>query len=262
VRNNILFRVTINGHPATVLLDNGADRTLIDRSFAQRVGIGLRPSNRRVVTSALTEVATATTDAVTIEAARSFRAEGAMVALDLRPVERALGKPIDAVLGSDVLDHFALLIDPRARQLSFHQGGSAKPMTGTTSLQIGPGSTVAAELNEQKVGLRIDLGYSGVIRLSKSAWQRVIPAGAPTRDGSQTSADGTTCATQIGEAALRIGSVRIDRVPVDSGYVPAGKADGLLGNGFLSRGPFILDQKGRQLLLLPRQQRPDGPRRP
>ncbi|KTF68261.1 aspartyl protease family protein [Sphingomonas sp. HT-1] len=252
-RNNILFQATINGRPATVLLDNGADQTLVDRGFAERAGIGLRASARRVVTSAMTQVATATTDPVTLEATRSFRVHGAMVALDLRPVEKALGRQVDAVLGSDVLDHFAVLIDPRSRRLSFHQGGSAKPMPGTTVLPIAAGSIVAAELNEQKVGLRIDLGYSGVIRLSDAAWRRVVPAGSPTRDGSQTSADGTTRATRVGQAALRMGTVRIERVPVDSGYVPEGKASGLLGNGFLSRGPFILDLKGRQLLLLPQQ---------
>lgn len=257
-RNNILFAATINGRSATFLLDNGAERTLIDRGFAQRAGIKLRASSLRALTAALTQVATATTDPVTIEASRSFSVKGPMVAVDLRPISTALGQQVDAVLGSDVLEHFGVFIDPDSKRLSFHMGGSARPTAGTVALPIAEGSIVTAEISGQKLGLRIDLGYSGVVRLSDAAWRRVVPAGSPTRSGSQISADGITRATRMGDAALRIGSVRINRVSVDSGYVPAGAADGLLGNGFLSRGAIILDLKGQQLLLLPRQQPAGG----
>lgn len=260
-RNYILFSAAINGHPATFLLDNGADRTLIDQGFAQRSGIGSRPTEHRWVTSAFTRVAAATTDEVTLEAARTFRVTGPMVAIDLRPIATGLGRPVDAVLGSDVLDHFAVTILPDRKRLLFHPGGSAAPTTGTIKVPIADDSIVAAELNGQQVRLKLDLGYNGVVRLSDSAWQRVVPAGSPTRKGSQTTADGTTRETRIVDAALRLGTVRLNGIPLDSGYVPAGPAEGLLGNGFLSRGAIVLDLKGRQLLLLPRQP-PAGARAP
>lgn len=41
VNNNVIFKARINGQPATILLDNGTVKTLVDRGFATRAGITL-----------------------------------------------------------------------------------------------------------------------------------------------------------------------------------------------------------------------------
>lgn len=253
VQGCILFFATINGRPVTMLLDNGAARTVIDTGFARKAGIGTRPLKGGVFTSAGTLIDVGATDAVELVVPRGFRVAGPMMSADLRPVTTALGRPVDAVLGSDVLGQFAVLVDPNNRRLAFYHGGATTATGGTVAVPIADGTIVAAELNGQKVGLRIDLGSTGTVSLSDAAWRRVIPAGSPIRGGENTSVDGVTRRTRFAEAALRIGPVRIDRAWVGNGYVPTRNADGLLGNGFLSRGPILLDLKGRQLLLLPRQ---------
>jgi predicted aspartyl protease len=249
----ILFPATINGRAATVLLDNGADRTLIDRRAAPRLAVTMRDRGPAAVTSAMTMIETVATDAVTIEAPRAFRVEGPMVAADLSPIARALGRPVDVVLGRDVLGEVAVMIDPAAKRMAFHTGGSARAEAGTISVPVDDAAMVSATLNGKPVRLKLDLGFNGVVRLSDTAWRRVVPAGASTGTGSQTTADGRTRTTRTAFAALRVAAADVPRAPVLNGYVPAGNADGLLGNGFLSRGPIILDLKGRQLLLLPPQ---------
>ena len=66
--------------------------------------------------------------------------------------------------------------------------------------------------------------------------------------GSQVTADGITRATRAARADFRMGTVTAKSVPIDSGYAQDG-ADGLLGNGFLSRGDTILDVQRGQLIL-------------
>lgn len=44
VRGVILVQATLFGQPATVLLDNGTDRTVVDAGLARRAGIELRDS--------------------------------------------------------------------------------------------------------------------------------------------------------------------------------------------------------------------------
>lgn len=252
---HILFSAAINGKAVTVLLDNGADRTLIDRGTASRLALKIRGNGLAAVTSAMTTIETMATETVTIEIPRALRVEGPMVASNLAPIARALGRPVDVVLGYEVLDEVAVMIDPSAKRMAFHTGASARPEAGTTRVPIDDGGMVSATLNGASVRLKLDLGFNGVVRLSENAWRRSVRDGAPTGTGSQTTADGRTRMTSSVLAALRIGAVNVPRATVLDCYVPAGNADGLLGTGFLARGPIILDLKGRQLLLLPPQAR-------
>lgn len=203
-RNTITFAAVMNGRAVTVLLDNGADRTLIDRTFAMRAGVAVRGPTSRALTGALTQIETVATDPVVIEVDRAFRVAGPMVAMDLSPVARALGRSIDVVMGRDVLDEFSVMIDPVARHLYFDLGGRVQAGPGTTVLPIGEDMTVAAQLDGQRVVLKLDLGSNGVIRLSDAAWARVVPTGTPTSEGSQTTADGMTRVTKRAGSAFSI----------------------------------------------------------
>ena len=252
VKGDILFQATVNGRPASVLLDNGTERTLVDAGFAQRLGIGLRAFTGQAVTGASTRLAMSGTDTVTMEAPHAFTIKGPLVAIDLTPMSTALGRRVDAVLGADMLDHFAVMIQPGKRLLSLAASGNITGQAGTVVVPLIEGNLIEAEINGQPVRLRVDLGFNGVIRLTDAAWQRAFPAGS-TGAGSQTTADGVTRITRSGRAELRIGDVRARNVAVDSGYAPDGASQGLLGNGFLSRGTSVLDVKKKQLMLVPRQ---------
>jgi predicted aspartyl protease len=252
VRGDILFQATINGRPATVLLDNGTARTVIDAGFARTAGIALSGSASRAVTGAATRMETQATDRVTLAAAHAFTITGSLVALDLKPMSAALGREVDAVLGGDMLDNFAVMIQPAKRTVSLAPSGSISVGADAIVVPIIDGNVVEAELNGQPVRLKVDLGFNGAIRLTNAAWQSTFAAGSVSTPGSQTTADGVTHVTQAARAELRIGRIRLRDVPTDSGYSSDG-ADGLLGNGFLLRGTSVLDVKKRQLMLVPRQ---------
>lgn len=249
-RGIILFRATVNGLPATVMLDNGTGRTLIDTGFARRAGIGLHAAGSRAVTGAASRLATSGTDPVTLAAEHAFVLKGPVAAIDLGPVSAALGTPVDAVLGMDVLDHAAVMIQPAKRQLSLAASGSIGGGVGV-DLPIVDGNGIAAEVNGRTVKLKLDLGSAGAIRLTDVAWHRVLPSGAPTESSDMTSADGVTRSTLRGRAPVRFGRLSAQNVAIDSGYVATGGMDGLIGTRFLTSMTVLIDWGKARLSFYP-----------
>jgi predicted aspartyl protease len=253
VRGEILFQATVNGRPATVLLDNGTDRTVIDTSFARRNGIELRDASARAVTGAGTSRATRIADNVTLAAPHAFSVAGSLTALDLQPMAEALGRRVDVILGADMLDHFAIMIQPAKRLLSLAPSGSITAGDEGIVVPLLDGNKVEAEIDDHKVRLKVDLGFNGVVRLTDAAWRQAFPNIEAGVAGSQTTADGAVRATRSARAALRLGRVLARAVPIDSGHVADGSYDGLLGTGFLARGTTVLDRKMGRLTLVAHQ---------
>ena len=253
----ILFQAMINGQPATVLLDNGADRTTLDVNFVRRLGVTLRPLSGQAVTGSAARLMMSGTGSVTFEAPSAFVITGPLVAIDLKPVSTALSRRVDAVLGRDMLDNFAIMIEPNRRKLSLVPSGG---IAGGTSSMVVPldGASIDAEINGKAVKLKIDLGFSGAVRLTDAAWKRVVPYGGPNFAGSQTTADGIERQTSALKADLLLGRLVARGIIVHSGYEPADAVDGILGQEFLSRGTFVVDVGKHQLLLVAQQRQSAG----
>jgi len=110
---------------------------------------------------------------------------------------------------------------------------------------------VDAILNGKEVRLKIDFGFNGVIRLTNTAWSRVFSTNGSFVTGSQTTADGTIKVTRKTQAELRIGKVTDRSTPIDSDYVSGHGEDGILGNGFFSRGETVLNVSKGELIFTP-----------
>jgi predicted aspartyl protease len=247
VKGVILLQAVVLGQPATVLLDNGTERTVVDSGFAQRAGIGLQNSDLGASTG-LSRLSVRLAKGATLTLPHTLTAQGQMPAIDLTPMSAALGRPIAAVIGGDLLDRVAVMVRPGKRQVTIVASGGITPGAGAVVIPFEKRNQVKAEINGKPVHLKVDLGSSGVIRLNDAAFERVSAAGVVLSSGSQTSADGATRATRMIKADLRIGSITARSAPIGSGYEQPG-ADGLLGNGFFSQADTILDVQKGQLIV-------------
>lgn len=249
-RGEILFQATINGQPATVLLDNDSQPTLIDQDFARKAGIRLGEATGNISTGT-GRLSSRSTEAVRLDVPHMVTVEGELLATDLGPMSAAMGRPIAAVLGGDVLDRVAVMVRPDTHRLSIIGSGGITASAGAIVVPLKAGNHMDALVNGQAVDLEVDFGFSVAVRLTDAAWRRIFPAGGAAETGTQTTADGVVRATEVARAGLRIGGASARTVPIDNGYTASGGADGLLGNGFFSRGVTILDVQQKQLILIP-----------
>jgi predicted aspartyl protease len=98
VDDSFLVDARVNGFPAVLLLDTGAEHSLLDRNFAQR--LGLRP------------VAEASLE-------RPYSSEKLRLTDDLTAGSGALEVHIDGVLGNDFLCKFRVTLDYSAGSVTF-----------------------------------------------------------------------------------------------------------------------------------------------
>ena len=155
------------GHPATVLLDNGTDRTVADAGFAQRAGIALRNSSLAASTGQ-SRFAVQLVEEASLTLPHTLTAQGEIPAIDLARMSRALGRPIAPVIGGDLLNRVAVMVRPSKQRLAIVGSGGITPGAGAAVIPVENGNQVKAEIDGKLVHLKIDLGFRGAIRLNDS----------------------------------------------------------------------------------------------
>lgn len=177
VKGVVLLHAVVLGQPATVLLDNGTDRTVIDAGFAQRAGVAIRTSRLGAI-AGQSRLSVQLADGVTLTLPHTLTAQGQMPTVNLTPMSAALGQPIAAVIGGDLLNRVAVMVRPGKRQVAIVRSGGITPGTGAVVIPVENGNQIKAEINGKPAVLKIDLGASGAIRLTDNAFDRVRAAAA------------------------------------------------------------------------------------
>jgi hypothetical protein len=106
-----MIEAKINGHAVSALLDSAAEATLLDRGFAQAIGLkgGETVAGQG---SGQSSFETALVSGVTLEALGLSLADQTVAVADLGDVgRRLLGHPIDVILGREIFDAARLAID-------------------------------------------------------------------------------------------------------------------------------------------------------
>ena len=255
VKGQILFQGRVNGRLATILLDNGTGRTIVDTTFARQAGIPIGEPMGDALTGTA-RIATFRIGPTVPEVPHAFTMTGELVSFDLRPMSQALGRQVDAVLGVDATNVMAVMLQPDRKQLSLVSSGSIK-LNGpdVVRLPLLTGNQIEAAINGHKFRLLVDFGYSGAVRLSDAAWKQAM-GGSGVRGAGQNSitADGAVLKSKAAPGILNIGRIASGNAPIASGYVPVGASDGLLGTGFFLKGISVVDGPARQVVLIVRRQ--------
>ena len=248
-----LVEARINGNSAVLLIDTGAERSLLDREFAQR--LGLRPVEvvdiQRPDSEGRTEVVLVTD--LDIQSVHSSSIK--MTTDDLAASSGALGVHIDGVLGNDVLRNFRVTLDYSAGSVTFGPLSAIHHGVPTKLLRIENRYFVHLSSDGVSLTFLLDTG-TNFSALSSSGWSRLNQnkKELPTIDGVRSSGTSATsklvCIQQmsIGHASYENVPMRV-QPPTSAGIFANLDVSGLLGSDFLRRFVVSLDLANDYLYL-------------
>jgi predicted aspartyl protease len=250
----VLVSATVEGQPATFLLDTGAERSCLDAVFASRLRFRLT-----TVASIRQPYATVPADDIRIsdlEIHTFHLRDFDMLSSDLASLSQGIGVPIDGVLGSDVLRHFTVKIDFSSGSAQFWTDATIPPGGIAVKLQPIHGLYfVSIIVQGAPVSLLLDTGTNASI-VSSHAWSEItmhwhpqsMVAGVRSTGGSEGTTFALIPTINIGNATSRNVPFRVQ--PTTSGglFRDAG-FNGLLGSDVLRRYIVTLDLANDRMYL-------------
>jgi hypothetical protein len=253
-RGIALFKVKIAGRDAWMMLDNGAEHSLIDAALLEPLGIKSQENKGRMMRTP-TGIVLPYRIALEVPLVIPGQLEGRipMAAVDLKSFSSMAGHPIDAVLGADLLNASILSLDVGGRVLqllprSAKVGAAVAPITLTKGK-----AQFEASIGGQPVQLTIDLGFVGELSLSPEAWARVGPPDAKREARSVGHIDGNALSVDHASLpAISIGSIERKNIDADIRPIPVRDGDGWIGMGLMSQFIVMMDVTGGNLWLAPR----------
>lgn len=221
------------GHPnLTAVIDTGVSETVIDLSLAKRLGLQLR-SDKAVFVNKEAAVWAVIVPQVELGPITADSLDG--IAADLSALKGKLGVHPDLLIGMDLLHRSNLVIDYKARVLTF---GTIASLSHQAKLSPNERfAIVESTISGKAVRLQVDTGLNGILLYKRVAFNDRGPAGAHLVGVSDTSA------VQAGDAEVRIGSWRSrgTEISVLDTDPAAGYFDGLLGAKALTSRRIAFD---------------------
>lgn len=253
--NQIRFLMTVNGRPATAILDTGVSTSVLSRRFAAASGLTVGAGGRAATIGGTVDVGTVSTSSLAVGGL--VRTGGTLAVVDLPATATGSAEAVDLLVGRDLTAPFALDIDYRQRRFRFLKSGRM-PFPGLTApLAISPDRQVyvsAVALGGQPLRpVVVDTGDGSALTLSAPAWaQAKVAATAVTSTisygiaGPVTSDLAIVPALTIGQASARDVEVRIEPA---GGFSETIGVAGRIGSGLLQRYRVLLDPSAGHMLL-------------
>jgi hypothetical protein len=169
----IFFQGTINGRPASMMLDSGAGSTVISKRYADAIRLaGTRPMMVRGVGG--TEQASLAQNVAVSAGALTVNGVSAII-IDIAETEAQIGRPIDVILGMEAFRAGIVDVDFSARMIRFAPAQGFVPPVGAVVVPISQGSTrrtIPISVNGgPPIEADLDIGNGGALLLSHAAWQ-------------------------------------------------------------------------------------------
>ncbi|MBU2168317.1 MAG: aspartyl protease family protein [Alphaproteobacteria bacterium] len=130
----IYIPATVNGTQTEVLLDSGAEMTVLDLAFAESLGLELEGEVAAVGTGGVGEARFAR--GVAVDLGGIAFVDRTVAVIDLAAIAQALGRPLPVILGKDAFNALVVDIDFPARSLTFHEPAGYVPPEGATELAL------------------------------------------------------------------------------------------------------------------------------
>lgn len=252
-RGIALFKATLGGRDVWMMLDNGADRSLIDVKLLEPLGISSEAREGSKVRTPTGTLPYRVALDVPLVIPGQLEIRMPMAAIDLSAMSGALGHPIDAVLGADLLNNMVFALDAGRGILQL------MPVGAKVNFQVQPiiltkgKPQLEVTVDGKPVQLTIDLGYSGEVSLSPEAWARVGPPDAKKETRLSTHAEGQAYSIDHSSVpTVTIGGVERRNVGVDIRPIPAKDGEGWIGMGLMSQFVMVMDMTAGKLWLIPR----------
>jgi predicted aspartyl protease len=244
-RDNLIFvDVMFDGHPAKLVLDTGAERTMLTESAVAR--LHLRRDLHHVTNSVGIGGASATYEAVLDDfAVGVFRLPVERVLVGTFPLPEVGGVQPDGLLGADILLAFDLDIDLPARRLTIYRARPCADSRPPWTVPYASVEGVGMRRDRLVVPLKIN-GADGRAVLDTGAQRTVITPELAARGGvTQAMLDADPSRMMRGASreqasfrlhrfnTVRIGNDVSQDVPLPVARLPGAAEDALLGGDFL-----------------------------
>lgn len=251
--NHLRFAMRIEGRTASALLDTGVTHSILDTRFARQAR--LRTERRGSADALGGEVALGWTRVSRLSLGGLRGTGHDMALLDLSQVRTGDGRPVDALVGADLLGDHALDIDFEHRRFRLLPSG-AEPFAGARApLSRRSDGLYVTEARLGRATLRpllVDTGDGTSISVTRDQWLAArLPRHRLTSTISYGLAGPVEAALTVTDA-LRLG----DAAPADLELRIEGKAfadrtgiPSRIGVGFLQRFRVLLDPTAGRLLL-------------
>lgn len=170
----IYIPAKVNGRDVEVLLDSGADTTVLDKSFAESVGRQMVGSGIATGSGGEQEAGYAKNIAISIGSMRMNLPTVAVI--DLAEVANRIAIPLPVILGKDVFLQSIVDIDPSRPTIAFHDPATFTPPSGATLVPLEPlGSLRVVPISVEGLPdapMIFDLGNGGYMSLTPAYWQK------------------------------------------------------------------------------------------
>lgn len=265
VGNRVHLPVSVNGSaPGSFILDTGAARSPVDTDFAElaRVGAAGRTKVMGAGGSQNVEVAKPMTLAF---AGLNVRTEKVPL-IQFDPISLRIGRPLDGILGYEVLQRYVVEIDYEGSAVSFHDRKRYTPPAGAVRLPIRfnhgrvPVADVGITLPDGRsvtARVLVDTGAGGSLGLNRAfARKHQVELENPVEMPLGYGVGGGTHGRSGRVAAIDFAGFRLERPVVNvfdanHGAISQSSIDGVLGGEILRRFTVVTDYSRKQLLLVP-----------
>jgi len=260
--NRVVAPGKINGHATQMILDTGASATTVDKAFAHSIGL---PEGRKVDARGAGGVVEAEiVPNVTLEVG-GMRFENMTVAvMDLQPVARAIGRPMNIVLGREFFNSAVVSIDWGSNRLRVSSHAAFKPAAASTAVALtkrGPFNTIPIAIaGAEPIPALLDLGNGGALSLPRSYWgKRADLSGLRYAESRLGGVGGLHPARVALIPSVQLAGTTVSAVPAtlsDSGNDEDPEKMANVGIGLLKQFHVDLDLGRDRIYLTPRKDAP------
>jgi hypothetical protein len=239
------------------LLDTGSSRSVIDPVTAANLGLVSDGTQR--IQKNFRDLVVDVTEVNTLTIGKQTFNHAPLDEVTLAPVSKALGNPVDGVLGSDILQQLTfklsyskntLLIGPLSKLGTL---GKPAPLRHSENEFL-----VLVTLISMPTQLVLDTGTNST-NLSSKTWKKLARVWTPkqivegiARAGNPTSQAILVClpSLQLGNDVLSDQAVRAQQ-PSDAGAFSSEEFGGILGSDILQQFEITYDLKNNRIFLRP-----------
>lgn len=255
--NQLRFTMTVDGRPATAILDTGVSYSVLSRRFAERAALKVRPGGNATAIGGVVDIGW--TPTATIAMGGLTRRGGGLTVATLPAIATGSADAVDLLVGRDLTGGFALDIDYAGRRFRLLPSGRLPFRGFTAPLSISRDRLVyVSEITLGAARLRpmvVDTGDGSSVTVTAGGWANARLPGIRTTTaisfglaGAVTSTIGIVPTLRLGELTARNVESRVEPA---GGFSDSIEAAGRIGSGFLQNYRVLLDPTAGRMILSP-----------
>ncbi|WGM39958.1 retropepsin-like aspartic protease [Caulobacter sp. NIBR1757] len=171
--SRIYIPATVNGQATHVLLDSGAETTVIDKAWAEKMGI--RPSAAVVAVGTGGRQEAQLASGVTIRIGAMELKNITVALIDLSAIEKLIGRPLPVVLGKEVFNELVVDLDFEGKTIAFHDPLVFQAPAGAIETPVimagGIRSVPVSVEGRPPVQFDFDIGNGGPLIVYSAYWK-------------------------------------------------------------------------------------------